>query len=501
MKKIVAVLFLVFLLHAAHSQTINGVVVCDTSNFTIIKVWGTHYERGFAYGCLAGVGLNDICENYLNPAIGSHLPTARQWIIDNQNFYIDQRFVDEAKGVIDGMNYLGINIFDLDYIDVLISNVFLDFSGFLGKLDFEVPGCSSLMTWGDATVGTDFEGKSVLSRHVDWTQNSSIIRNHVVVAHIPSESDEQPWVMIGFKGQISALSGVNSSGIGAFMHSLGEVSGVPVQNKAYEPIWFSLRRGLEMIDYNQDQKNDVNDIRSVLFENEWGYAMHSIISSIASSVNQADTLIALVAELASSAPYHTFRTNTYDDLIPNDNLYTANSPIARNNAHLYCSRYMNVVNNIGAGTLMDENENWRILRDYSNGGSSNMQFMQFIPDEMILKLSVTDLTHKAYQKDPVVIKLDSLFVIPHANIENWVDNSFDVNVFPNPSDGQIKISANNVVNDLEIVIVDMMGVIVEKRNFLNTNNSMEFDFSLSKGIYFIKVSNGRMTVVKKIVIV
>ena len=130
-----------------------------------------------------------------------------------------------------------------------------------------------------------------------------------------------------------------------------------------------------------------------------------------------------------------------------------------------------------------------------------MQFMQFIPDEMILKLSVTDLTHKAYQKDPVVIKLDSLFVIPHANIENWVDNSFDVNVFPNPSDGQIKISANNVVNDLEIVIVDMMGVIVEKRNFLNTNNSMEFDFSLSKGIYFIKVSNGRMTVVKKIVIV
>jgi len=56
------------------------------------------------------------------------------------------------------------------------------------------------------TKGTDLDGKSVISHHLDWAALPVIINNFIVAFHIPSEKDEQPWVNIGFAGLMSSVS-------------------------------------------------------------------------------------------------------------------------------------------------------------------------------------------------------------------------------------------------------------------------------------------------------
>ncbi len=82
-------------------------------------------------------------------------------------------------------------------------------------------GCSSLISWGDATIGTDLDGKSVISRQLDWGVNSDLVNNQIICIHLPSEIDEQNWIGIGFAGMFSVLSGFNQD-VGVFQHMMND---------------------------------------------------------------------------------------------------------------------------------------------------------------------------------------------------------------------------------------------------------------------------------------
>jgi hypothetical protein len=479
-------------------ENINGKLVCDTSGFKIIKVWGSHYERGYAYGFLAGDGMIDLYKNYIEPMFGSYMTVAKQYIEEGENIYISEKYQTEAKGLIDGCTAAGFNTEELDYLDLLVCNSFLDFYGFVKSenRDFDSPGCSALMSWGDATINTSLNGKSVISRHVDWTLNNSLKNNQIVVINIPSEEDEQPWIMIGFTGLISALSGVNDNGLASFMHSLSDVNEDAIPGSGYEPIWFANRKALEQLDYNSDGYNNVNDIKDALLSNVCGYSKASIISCVSTSQSNDDELIALVAELACKEPFHSFRTNSYEDLIPGDNLYAANNSIVRNNANSYCSRYNNVVANIGDGIEIDAEINWQILADYSHS-SNNMQMMQYIPEDRILKLSVTEGTGLAYTKEPVVMSIDSLFTIPTGRIEENYQPDFKV--FPNPSTGNVNIE-NKFKNEnlTEINIYNVSGSKI--KTIYADIQEYKTTISLEKGIYIIEMKTEKYVVYKKVVV-
>lgn len=53
MKKLIIISILVIgTIIQLHSQPVNGEILSDTNNVTIVKLWGTSEERGFAYGYL-----------------------------------------------------------------------------------------------------------------------------------------------------------------------------------------------------------------------------------------------------------------------------------------------------------------------------------------------------------------------------------------------------------------------------------------------------------------
>lgn len=165
----------------------------DTGNITVVKVWGTHYERGFATGYLLAGHIVDIYTNYIKPSFGSLLPTAKTIIQDGVHIAIDSIYQVEAKGMVAGIDSAGYDVSGMDYLDILVANSFLDLQGLTLFKDVKLDmGCSSLMDWGSATSGTDLDGKSVIARHLDWSHTAAVVNNQAMVIHIPSESDEQP---------------------------------------------------------------------------------------------------------------------------------------------------------------------------------------------------------------------------------------------------------------------------------------------------------------------
>ncbi|OPZ95557.1 MAG: hypothetical protein BWY70_01974 [Bacteroidetes bacterium ADurb.Bin408] len=215
--------------------------------------------------------------------------------------------------------------------------------------------------------------------------------------------------MIGFAGQISVLSGINKSGLCVFLHMLSdyEEKNIPLPIKPFEPLSFTLRRAIERKDYNNDGKNNIEDVKSALNENKQGYAEGFIVTMLGPT-QKTDSLTAAVAELTPTPPYIVYRSNNDEDMLNGCNLYAANSSIKRLNKRNYCKRYSAVSQAVGAGLNMSSSKCWAIMKKYSRL-TNNIQFIQYVPQQKILRLSIYRHGHPASENKPQVFYLKNIF--------------------------------------------------------------------------------------------
>lgn len=472
-----------------HAQPVKGIITADTAGILVVKIWGTHQERGYALGYLTGDRITDVILNYVKPEFGPFYTLARNTILQGNDLSIPPEFSDEAQAIIDGMDAAGSNTGNLDKTDILVGNTFLDITNLL-MLKAGM-NCSALMSWNDATTGTDLNGASVITRHLDWEYAPVLNRNHTITVHFPSETGKHKWLLTGFSGMMGVLSGFNPD-FSAFQNMMDDYSTPGLHNKQYIPIWFALRMALEAEDYNGDGNRDVMDVRSALEDCTNGFADGFIISALARS-NPVDSLVAMVAEIAATNPMHTFRSSAYPDSIPGDNLYTANYQIARNNLMHFCSRYNSIRNHIGNGTLIGTDTSWNLMRDWSHL-STNIQFMQYAPEVDLFRLSVRTGASPAYQALPVTFSLADLFDNPVTGTDNPKETPVVICRF-NPQTREIEIRANDKLQLVEVF--DLTGRTVttvgadRSRYVIHVKN-------WPTGIYLIKLSTSAGTVVRKI---
>lgn len=469
------------------SQNVNGIVVNDFGNLKYVKVWGSHYERGYACGYLMPEEIKAIFTGYIIPEFGSYLSAAKGIVSQGSHIVYDQKYISEAQGMIDGATAAGMDMPGVDYLDILVANAYLDLRGFGAFKTLEGNGCSSLMSWGNATLNTDLAGGAVISRHLDWADDTAIVNNQAIIVHFPSEPDEQPWAMVGFAGQIGALSGFNSSGLSVFQHQMADFSGNGSLNMAYEPIWMSLRKSLEQIDYNGDGVTSVQDVKQTIQENVNGYADGFIVAALAPANFEEDSLISMVAELAPQAPKITFRSTEYPDSMPNDNLYAANYEIKRNDHVHLCNRYNAVIAAIGLGKGMSSTANWELMRDYSNSSWSNIQFMQVVPGEGYFNFSYHNGTDAAYLNDSIRFYFTELFDNP-VSISKVSKGELQLQVFPNPFSQSTSISFLNPSNStFSIYLSDYRGKVVLEQHNISGQGYIIHRENLARGMYILRL--------------
>jgi hypothetical protein len=467
-----------------------------TNNITVVKVWGTHYERGYAYGYLCKSKIMSVWNNFVMPNYGNYLAFARAIVGNTSYFSVNEKYVTEAKGIIHGLAMAGADTTGISYLDVFVVNFMTDLQGFLPSKKMS-QNCSSLMDWGMATLGTNLNGKSVISHFLDADQNdTAITNNQVIVVHLPSETDEQPWLLTGTAGQIVAAQAVNNSGLCAFLNT---VTGFTAEvNKGYEPVTLAMRDAIESKDYNNDGFENVNDIRDAIAANTNGYASGFIVSSLAPSTAGHDSLIAMVAELAPQRPFVTFRWNNFKDTIEGDNLYAANGMIKRRGAFDYCSRYMNVSNcvrNIYHGLYIGSQDNWNIMRTRSTQ-TINLQFIQCIPENRMFMMSVRDKIHPAFKMTPVVYDLDELFEINSLGIIDMVAVPL-ISIFPNPVNNELTIEYSNSNAIRKFDILDIKGQLIYT-SFIDKKTIIDMS-AFAEGVYLLKLTTDKSIIIKKIV--
>ena len=107
-QQFLALLFLAISV-STRAQQVNGLIYADTAGVMVVKLWGTHQQRGYALGYLTGDRVTDMIVNYIMPSFGPYYSMARNTVIQGNDLSIAPEFDTEAQAIVDGMNAAGTN--------------------------------------------------------------------------------------------------------------------------------------------------------------------------------------------------------------------------------------------------------------------------------------------------------------------------------------------------------------------------------------------------------
>ena len=508
MKHFITILILlIYCFTFVNAQTVNG----EISNYEgkkILKVWGTHYERGYAHGYLLADNILDVIDNYLlgfffqnNIAVYEY---SRQYVIDN--FNIEDKYLTECEALIDGMEAAGVDIYnqqlgrEYDKYDVLVSNSIVDLTA-LRKLRDELDfGCSSLSSWGNSTQSdTELNGSIVITRNMDWTANQTLFDNHLLLVNLPEESTENAWISFTFPGMIGALSAINEFNLSASMN-MGNIN--YSSNEAnLHPIFFSIRNGIEVNDYDENDLNQKEDIWKAI--NDKNHLSGSIIH--AADINAAQVI---ETNNQNGSCYRTFAENT---MIPEYHLAATNH-FRELYEPVYCYRYQGIADSLDENSYMSKERSWQVLAGAA-GISTNLHAIQYVPSLNYIRWSTATGSSPAYQNDSSILDTEELFASPVSIDDSSIDLKNIFEIYPNPTNSKTTFKfcfekSKKPSNTIKLEIYNLKG---QKIRTLLDNQSESNNFSISwdgknshgdelaNGLYLYKLEINEQAFVKKII--
>lgn len=240
---------------------------------SVLTVWGSHYDMGYAQGYLLGRNFLEMFDYYLLDHFGggeNYEVNVRPYVTD---YCVDPNqtpYGEELVGLLDGWRqvcadsgwstsseFLGREV---DINDLYTAQFVPDFSW----LDLGSIQCSSLSAWGDATKSDpQLAGGLVYCRILDWTTDKLLIDNTVIVVYQPEGDSETGWVSFTYPFFIGCLSGVSEDGVCA-SYNLGNHNVLADESGKFWPILWSIRQGIENVDYNGGGTHDSKDIYAAI---------------------------------------------------------------------------------------------------------------------------------------------------------------------------------------------------------------------------------------------
>ncbi len=404
MRTLVILLLILALASQAAAQVNGDLEIIDGKS--VLTVWGTHYERGYAQGYLAGDGIKAMFDDYMIAYLcyGSAFMYGLFRAEYVGSYTVDADYVDEANGMVAGMIDAGVSLYNntlgrnVDVTDLLACNAIIDIGQALGLTSI---ACSSLSSWGTSTADDPtLAGNHIITRHLDWTKHPALRENAILIVQLPSESDEQAWLSMTCPGFMGSLSGINESGVGAFLN-MGNNS-VGSAGAPYHPILLSVRNGVEAADYDGSGECTPDDVvRAIEDKSRFGgYIVHA-------TKNEGTGSRPLVIECNNQNGV-AVRDLSDNTIVPGENLLATNH-FRVLYAPVFCDRYQGVVSELNASTAISPERSWQVMADEAGSFSSNIQAMQYIESEGRLAWALDTATEPAYMQEPTVFDLNELF--------------------------------------------------------------------------------------------
>jgi|GEM_PF-3391637 len=405
MKKLI-MWFLLFSVSSSIFAQVKGTLE-EKDGKKVLTVWGTHQERGYAHGYLMAESVKSVFDNYLVNHLCMGIPFYYLYMrsLFVGNFAIEDKYQTEAEALIQGMIDAGVNLYNqtlnknIDATDILACSALPDLTQMVFSTQERRLACSSISSWGPSTQqDPTLAGHLVFTRLMDWSNDESVCDHHLLIVNMPWEEGEQKWVSMAFAGFLGALSGINESGVGAFLN-LGNHTAYETGDPFY-PILFTVRNGIEADDYNQDLDNSPADIVQAVQDRNrsGGFIIHLVKDEGADSApiliecnNENGVIVRDMSNNTSVPGVHLVATNHFRTLY---------APEA-------CDRYAGIVNELNNSTDMSPGRSWDILENAACL-PNNLQAMQYIPSSNQLKWATSTTAVLAYAQDPTVFDLEAL---------------------------------------------------------------------------------------------
>lgn len=457
---------------------VNG-QLSELNDRYVLHVWGNHYERGYALGYLMAENIMDVFSEYFFPtAVNNNVSTynyAMNYYLDH--FVTDPRFLEEINGLVAGLQDSSVNIYhqplgrELGINDFLFLNAIVDLSS--GQFrDLEL-GCSSLSSWGDATINDpQLNGKMQITRLLDWNRNSTLISNSVMVIHHPTEQDEQKWISFTYPGLIGALSAITQSKSASFLnvgnvHSNSDVSDLST-------VLLNIRSGLERIDYDDNGYHEPDDLFTALSSANHlsGSIIHNVQqwpdSSKAAIIetNNNGTVRRIAGEMSYLAGSNLAATNHFRKL---------SNPVA-------CYRYSRIIDSLAVSPEVSMQRQWRIMQG-AGGTVSNLMMIQYLPSlDCVLWANATPWD-PAYTLDPMSFDTNELFTQPTSNEDLQQNPAIPhISLYPNPIHQDQRLLSKETLKIKRVEVYNLKGQKIHSSDTLPRSSVFN-----GEGIYFIRI--------------
>ena len=506
MKKYICFVIAIFVISSSllYAQEPQGYIELKEDK-KIVRVWGTHYERGYAQGYLLCDEITDVFCTYFIGYIFNNNAYLYGLTRANfeQSFVVDNKYITEGDGLLDGMVAGGQTLYnyvlerDVDVTDIMMCNSIIDLAD--DKSLFSNNSlCSSIASWGTSTINVpELLGESIITRFLDWIPHKSLTDNHIILVSFPSEPDEQNWISFTFPGLFGCLSAINENSVSSF-YNVGNNNSYDPQD-TFEPIFLSIRNGIEALDY--DGSGQCNPMDVAYAVNDDVQRTGSIMNVISSTEKDS---FALVIE-CNNYKGVTVRTQADNTVIPGDNLAATNH-FRKLYPPVYCYRYEGIVDSLDISTFIDPDRSWSLLSGAA-GISSNIQAIQYIPLTGTILWSARTGSVPAYLLAPTSFTTDELFEYvsvddptPDQDVELLIKE-----IFPYPAQNEINIAyfskkAQNVLWTL----FDVRGRKIYQQEIRTIAGENDFTFDISEhtssGLYIIKISDNVVSAAETILI-
>jgi len=174
--------------------------------YTVIRLWGSHYEMGFAMGAAFAddiqTGLSQV-----KSQLGAMYSMARSTI--EATIWLPAGIGDEISGIVAGVKSKAPGA-AFDALDVKVLNTFGDWA-------YYNKGCRSHSCWGSFVQGAV---KTLSTRRLDYSTPFGMALHHVLAAWDPDDGSVR-WVNLAWPGYVTVVTGVNAKGTLVSLHDYG----------------------------------------------------------------------------------------------------------------------------------------------------------------------------------------------------------------------------------------------------------------------------------------
>ncbi len=227
----------------------------EFEGISILRIWGTPREQGYAHGYLIGEEIVTMLENFVKGGVmGLDADKWENEVIPAIGIFdIEERFVEELQGMLAGIEAkMGgeVNIPSLGrglkYDDLAAINVGPDFYGMM---------CSSFAAWGTMTM----DGNTIAGRNFDWNEIPGVFEKQFLIVYVsPAESQRLDFVTINWPGIIGCSTAMNSEGVTL---NINNTNGYPpTQSSGFHPRILIYREAIE----SAHAESALNDVKEVL---------------------------------------------------------------------------------------------------------------------------------------------------------------------------------------------------------------------------------------------